>query len=45
MGRIDKLTGGLAVALASQAQPAVIDELQNLIAALEAELAEQGGGP
>jgi hypothetical protein len=45
MGRIDQLKGGLAVALASQAQPALLDELQKLIAALEAELAEQGGGP
>jgi CHAT domain len=34
-GRIDKLKGGLAVAVAGGAQPALLDELQNLIADLE----------
>jgi hypothetical protein len=37
-GRIDQLKGGLAVALASGAQPALLDELQNLIADLEGQL-------
>ena len=37
-GRIDQLKGGLAVAVASGAQPALLDELRNLITDLEAQL-------
>jgi hypothetical protein len=43
IGRIDKLKGGLAVALASGAQPALLEELQHLIGDLEAELGQQVG--
>lgn len=37
-GRIDQLKGGLAVAVASGAQPPLLNELQNLIAELERQL-------
>jgi hypothetical protein len=38
IGRIDQLKGGLAVALAGGAQPAALNELQQIIADLEAQL-------
>jgi hypothetical protein len=43
IGKIDRLKGGLAVAFASGAQPAVLNEVQQLISDLEAQLTAPAG--